>query len=200
MHNEIKNFKNMIDSLDFMIRKYDNNEVITNYGFSEPAMIHGETGYFIQMRKDKCELCDNTYIYDNRPSVHSSFNHHTRLSSINTYTLGKELDTYKKNVIVFDAGALEWLIRVESDSSEFEYIRKNIVYQNKDHIRFDINDEADIFQKSLLVDIEPHLLEIAKMAMPIVSISPLIDKVLLKSTMPIVDLGIVNFKELQNKE
>lgn len=198
MHNEVKNCKNMIDSMEYMIRAYQNNETLYHLGFEDLSTEPSINRTLGRIKKNQKENHINVMLYKSTPSIYTIFDTHHRSLSMGAYSKKWSSDCDASNMIVYDPRLREWGISIQSKSNDFTVKINDLTNVRVWYI--DISDEAAIFQLSLVEpDFIDYLFDIARDAHKLININDDINKIRLESDMPIVDLEICNLKELDKE-
>lgn len=193
------NFTNMINSIAFMAESYKNDVDLSFLDFQlrrYPLDLMNKSGgyslkttHFLDDEDDKPSH-ENFYVYSDMPRIGSYMYPKTdHLASINTYSITLQ-DGKPENIISVGFWEPEtWMIRIEHCSTEF--IIKNERGQNE---LIDISDEAQLFQYSLMNPTFPDFLtKIAYEGIGLILLSEKYNKIIMKSSGCIVDLGIKDF-------
>lgn len=199
------NVPRILNSIEFMIKMCDKGIGLDSLGFrvmgdSSHQKLETESYPY----ENGCPSIKTEYLYNEQPIIHTYFSsskstvmycYAHNLGDISTNRSGRA------NLISYDYREKEWAIKVEKPGQHFTVTHKiepgNIT---TDRIQ-DINDEAGIFQYSLIhPEIPDIVFEAARRMMELIQISPRVDAITMRMDTFNVDMEYLDLEEEFNRK
>ena len=187
------NVPRVLNALEFMIKMHKKSIFLDELGF-EFARFENYNGQMLTVEVEP--FVTTEYKYKAQPSIRTKFS--GRIDSLmfaGTRCMGNTRG-FKSNLIHFNYCTKEWAIKIEDSNSPIIAITHKIEPGNvpTNHIN-DINDDAEIFQYSLMYPEIPDIVfDTSKRMMELTRISEYVDSVDMRMDAVILDLS---YKDLE---